>query len=473
MCAPPRPFLKSMTSSSVSLTSRESLLSRHHVIKLSTTFLYSDTSLFDLRRTAVVPPANLHMGIGAESGNTVMSIQGVERAGGGVEAGDATFGSTSVEDDHDGGVVVGLLVRKSRIELERGMLTPRFRRLEVGLLGNIVLEAEVSSIKNSVTDHRGAESALSAPRFETAHARWGGCGPGAGGRRSVENDDGGGRGCTSGGRGGGPAEDEEEEVGPPAAAFVVAAVAPCPLDVDNDGLGVGSSCLCGRPCGAPPQLELPARLSPHFECAVCCKAFPKASYLAQHQRVHSGERPYCCPACPKRFARSFELTRHRRIHTGEKPYQCPLCPRRFYSSGNLSQHRRVHTGEKPYRCSLCQRPFAKSSNLVEHLRTHTLEKPFECALCRKLFRNAGGLAKHRYLHSGRKPSSAPSAARASCSGHTCAATRPPTRRLRAERGAGTWPTPVGRPGLGCGGQHSPLAWGLSTSRTGLQESSGT
>lgn len=103
-----------------------------------------------------------------------------------------------------------------------------------------------------------------------------------------------------------------------------------------------------------------------FKCPTCSKVFLRASYLAIHARVHTGERSFVCKICEKSFTQASHLSGHMKVHTGDKPFSCDFCQKKFALSGNLTKHLRVHTGERPFHCSYCSRSFSQSNSLAVH-----------------------------------------------------------------------------------------------------------
>ncbi|KAI3353428.1 hypothetical protein L3Q82_019955 [Scortum barcoo] len=132
-----------------------------------------------------------------------------------------------------------------------------------------------------------------------------------------------------------------------------------------------------------------------FPCSDCDKSCNSAAELRDHQRTHTGERPYQCSFCDKRFALSGTLVRHERLHTGITPYHCSDCGKTFAQQWTLTTHMRTHTGEKPYSCTQCDKSFVAPGELRRHTRIHTGEKPYTCTDCGRHFSLAGTLRNHK------------------------------------------------------------------------------
>ena len=108
-----------------------------------------------------------------------------------------------------------------------------------------------------------------------------------------------------------------------------------------------------------------------MKCKYCDKCFSLLGNCKQHERTHTGVKPYQCNYCSKCFTQSSHCKEHERTHTGVKPYQCKYCNKCFTQSSHCKEHERIHTGVKPYQCKYCDKSFSKSSHCKQHEHVHT------------------------------------------------------------------------------------------------------
>lgn len=185
----------------------------------------------------------------------------------------------------------------------------------------------------------------------------------------------------------------------------------------HDGIKPHMCDLCGRTYNRfanmlkHRKLHKPQNLWEH-NCTHCEAKFERLKDLMSHmEQAHMAGDPtaedaegkksslkWICRFCGKRISTKLSLQDHERIHTGAKPYICEWCGREFRSRPNLLQHHLTHTGDRKHACAVCGKRFGRKSFIAQHMRVHTGEKPFECDLCGKRFTQAGDMRRHRGRH---------------------------------------------------------------------------
>ncbi|KAJ7600890.1 hypothetical protein C8J56DRAFT_813832 [Mycena floridula] len=165
----------------------------------------------------------------------------------------------------------------------------------------------------------------------------------------------------------------------------------------------------------PSSSTVPAKtkLEKSFKCiyAGCKKSYTKPSRLQEHQRSHSGQRPYVCATCQKSYLRETHLQAHSRTHLPEsaRPHVCPSCDKRFWTPQHLRVHLDLHNGEKPFKCTEpgCSEAFAKHNKLRAHVcAAHAPPgtKPYRCEHngCDKSFDTNQHLRTHSKIHNDKR-----------------------------------------------------------------------
>ncbi|KJA27725.1 hypothetical protein HYPSUDRAFT_130794 [Hypholoma sublateritium FD-334 SS-4] len=145
----------------------------------------------------------------------------------------------------------------------------------------------------------------------------------------------------------------------------------------------------------------------------CEKAYTKPSRLEEHERSHTGQRPFVCETCGNSYLRETHLHAHARSHlpASARPLPCERenCGKRFWTTQHLHTHLSWHDGVKPYECTAedCHEAFAKHYQLRAHLcREHAPPgtKPYCCENegCSKSFDTNQHLKTHQKTHDSKR-----------------------------------------------------------------------
>ncbi|CRL04852.1 CLUMA_CG017905, isoform A [Clunio marinus] len=108
-----------------------------------------------------------------------------------------------------------------------------------------------------------------------------------------------------------------------------------------------------------------------IECLICGKILKSQKTFIVHKKSHQSlsERKFRCSHadCHKAFNFKLHLENHERTHTGDKPFKCKQCEASFKQSYQLTLHIRKHQGII-HECSKCKLKFSLKSQLDKHTK---------------------------------------------------------------------------------------------------------
>ncbi|CZR66568.1 uncharacterized protein PAC_16469 [Phialocephala subalpina] len=119
-----------------------------------------------------------------------------------------------------------------------------------------------------------------------------------------------------------------------------------------------------------PKQKDPAKFKHQCDFPNCGERFTRSTTLREHERIHSGERPFACSVCGMEFPRSKDRNRHQKIHTGGEEYLCGIstatreswgCGKNFARKDQLAAHLRTQGGWR------CIAPMLHDQDLRKHL----------------------------------------------------------------------------------------------------------
>lgn len=141
---------------------------------------------------------------------------------------------------------------------------------------------------------------------------------------------------------------------------------------------------------------------PKEPCNFCGKMFKRGTLKQHIYKMHTtftDKKRYDCQQCDKFFFTKGGLKSHALVHLPEdqKRFKCRFCQQGFNHKKGWIEHERSHTGEKPYECQVCGKAYARRQVYVDHMKLHTGDG-YQCSVCPAKFIDRGNYRHHMKQH---------------------------------------------------------------------------
>lgn len=133
-------------------------------------------------------------------------------------------------------------------------------------------------------------------------------------------------------------------------------------------------------------------------CHLCdTKVTGQGPFVQHYEEFHPEEKRYTCKFCKLHFRYIREVLEHQRRHTGERPFKCDKCGKGFVNDRHLASHKKYRHPDRirlnTFACSKCERKFNNKSALTAHMYKHSETVAF-CKTCGRSFRFKTQFARH-------------------------------------------------------------------------------
>ncbi|XP_017032688.1 zinc finger protein Paris-like [Drosophila kikkawai] len=165
---------------------------------------------------------------------------------------------------------------------------------------------------------------------------------------------------------------------------------------NNDNNGESNSVVFPCSC-CPTRFTKRCQRMPTYKCPHCTKSFKYESFLQQHIRKHTGERPFKCSQCQKDFTTQQQFSLHFKSHPQTQIFKCSHCGLVFSKLEEHEAHLKTHI-KKKIKCFNSQKHFSSARKLNNHIEiSHKKifsEKRYTCLYCKMSFRRRESLLLH-------------------------------------------------------------------------------